>query len=179
MIAFERATLLASALTLACGAAPRPVETVHDEPASTAAAPPPIFATHGAVVLRSSPPSPSMSQPPLYAELAADGAITGTRCGATRLTNEGVLEREGEIIALVIGDSGALRVENAAGRDLGWSIVGSTLRTGGDTRFVIASGVIAPTDPELPSIAVDPPATPDALALGLFATLLVCDDLAP
>jgi len=76
-----RALALAS-LLIGCGAAaphtaPPPTPTTTTTTAAR-------FADHGPITLRSRAPE---AQPPFYAELAADGSVTGTRCGATRFTD--------------------------------------------------------------------------------------------
>lgn len=165
-----------------CGAAAPPIV----EPVQQADAPmpqAPLFAAHPALTLRSIAATATAARraesPRLYAELAADGSMTGTRCGATRFTDEGVLEREGAAVARIVRAGDALAIETAEGVALGWHIVDGTLTGAGDTRFTIASGTITPSDPELPAVTIEPATTPDSLALAVFAALLVCDDLGP
>lgn len=176
----RRGLVALALLAGACGASPPPRD---DRPPTTEqAAPPqpPPFAGHGPLVLRSVPPTASVgtAQPPLYAELAADGSVTGTRCSATRFTDEGSLEREGTPVAHVESDAEGL-VVRGEGDAPGWTIRGSVLIAGGAARFELAGGTIAPGDPELPAVGVVPPDADPALALALFATLLVCDDVGP
>lgn len=172
-------------LLVGCGAAAAPVvERPHAEPTPPpSVAPGPRFAGHGALVLRTLAATPADARradsPPLYAELAADGSMTGTRCGATRFTDEGVLEREGVPVARVMRDGDALAIETADGTSLGWRIEGNTLVTGGSTRFTSAGGTITPSGASLPAVTVAPTSTDDALALAVLATLLVCDDVGP
>lgn len=152
---------------IGCGAA-----TPHTAPSppTTTTTTPARFAGHGPVTLRS---RTAVTQPPFYAELAADGSVTGTRCGATRFTDEGVLEREGAAVARV---SDALAIETADGTPTGWRIEGDGLTGSG---FTLASGVITASDAEVPAISVDPVTSESTLVLALFATLLVCDDAGP
>jgi hypothetical protein len=160
--------LLVTAMAVGCGAAPATrVETA--PPPATHVAP---FAGHGALVLRSRSPE---AQPALYAELAEDGSIAGARCGASRFTDEGALEREGVVIAR-IDDGDAVLADGTA---LGWRIDQGTLITAGETRFTLSEGTITPSDTELPTIEVVPAGAPAALTLSVFALLLVCDDVGP
>jgi hypothetical protein len=163
------ATLLA-----ACGPTPPRVaapSVEHDD-----ASPAPIFASHGAVTLRS---ESTDAGAPFHAELSADGSITGTRCGATRLSDDGALEREGAVVARVVEQGDELAILAADDRDTGWHIAGDVLSASGETRFHASATGIRADDPQLPTIAVDPPTTSPRVALALFAALLVCDDLGP
>jgi hypothetical protein len=157
---------------IGCGSAAPPVET--PPPATQADAPAPLFASHGPITLRSS----DTTRPPFVAELMADGTVTGTRCGATRLTDDGSLERDGTVVARVIEHGDALTVL-AGDHDTAWRIEADVLTAGGVTRFTRSTSTITSSDPQLPSIAIDPPTAPSRLALGFFASLLVCDDAAP
>lgn len=181
------ACLITLACVVGCGGSPAPHETAPHEttPDEARADPPPedppleapIFAGHGAVMLRS---ESARDEPPLYAELAASGAITGTRCSASRLTDDGVLERDGTPIARIVAERGGLSVQLPDGTPIGWRIVGQALSTSGTTGFVATGSgqITAPGDPELPSVAFTPPSE-HTLALALFAALMVCDDVGP
>ncbi len=163
-------------LVLGCGAAaPRASTPPADPPPPAVVAPPAPFAGHGPLVLRSRSPE---RQPPLYAELTADGSVTGTRCSATRFTDEGTLERDGAPVARALADGDGFTISTATD-PLGWRITTTTLTTGGDTRFTYADGTITSGDAELPVVLVDPADADPSLVLALFATLLVCDDVGP
>lgn len=174
---------LLALVALGCGSTPAHVASPPPETEVVVAPPPPPFAGHGALTLRSVAPTRAAAitgaQPPLTAELLADGAVTGTRCGATRFTDEGALEREGTVVARVVRDGDALIVESGDGTALGWRIEASALITRGETRFTIDAGRISPSDAELPAVNVAPATTPDTVALAFFAALLVCDDVGP
>jgi hypothetical protein len=172
------------AITLAsCGAAAPPVTTTTTPAEPTPVSPPATFAGHGPLTLRSIPATTSTvrasTQVTFYAELAPDGGVTGTRCGATRFTDEGVLEREGESIARVDRDGDALVVRAGTGDAPGWRIEGDRLLAPGATPFAVERGSIVPGDTDLPEIALSPADTSATLALAFFATLLVCDDVGP
>jgi hypothetical protein len=177
-LSLSLAISLALSLALGCGAAAPQTTTTARTPATDPPAPvAPLapFAGHGPLVLRSRSPE---RQPPLYAELTADGSVTGTRCSATRFTDDGTLEREGAPVARVDPDEDGF-VISTPNDPLGWRIDEATLTTRGDTRFTYADGTITSTDAELPVVLVDPADADPSLVLALFATLLVCDDVGP
>lgn len=181
-----RIAIASLVLLAACGAAAHEERSTFEPPppASTIADAPALFAGHGALVLQS---EPSPTRPAFYAELAPDGAITGTRCGATRLTEDGRLEREGHVVAAITREGDGFGV-HAGERDLGWRIgneaisetqMRATMTTVSDTRYTAFAGTITPSGAQLPTISFDPPDGNESLALALFATLLVCDDVGP
>ena len=169
---------LVSLLLTACGAAtqslPVPAGEVVD--ASDAGPAAPLFAATRALSLRA---SRGRDQPPFTIELAEDGAIALTRCGATRLSREGVLERDDGPVARVVRDAERLLLLLPDGRPTGLFIEGSTLFGRGDARFMIAADQIIASDAELPAITVDPSGSDATLALALLGLVLVCDDLSP
>lgn len=169
---------LGALLIAACGAAaPPPPSALADGDEPEEAAPPAAFSGHGALTLRSMPPSPEVGEasPPLYAELEADGSVVGTRCGATRFTDEGTLEREGTVVARIV-DGGIARAD---GSTTGWHLEDGALVVTGGGRFTMAGATITPSDEQLPAVQVQPTDADPRVALALLATLLVCDDAGP
>lgn len=166
---------LALALLVGCGSAPPPLASHPAPEHHEATIAPPRFASHLALTLRS---DSTATSPPLYAELGADGSITGTRCGATRFTDEGALERDSVVIASVRRDDDGLAVY-AGDRDTGWRIADRQLSTSAETRFELATDTIMSDDPQVPPVRIDPPTAPHDFALVFFAELLICADLGP
>lgn len=179
----DRHALVVALVLAGCGAAAPPVAdppSPSPPPPSTAAPP---FAHHGALALRSIASTDAVAragtQAPLYVELEEDGTIVGARCGATRMSDEGVIEREGTPVARVVADDGGFAIVLADGTASGLAIAGDTMTTSGATRSGLAEGRITPSDPELPAVEVVPPETEPTLALALLGLVLVCDDLGP
>ncbi len=141
------------------------------------------FAGHGAFVLRSVPATDAVAragtQAPLYVELDVDGSLVGARCGATRMTDDGALEREGELVARAVEADGGFAIVLPDGAASGLAIVGPTMTTSGPTQWVLESGRVTPSDAELPAVEVVPPDTEPTLALALLGLVLVCDDVGP
>lgn len=177
------ALALALAMT-GCGAT-----AAERAPDRTAPSPPPPqeapapFARHGALSLRSIAATDAVAragtQAPLYVELETDGTIVGARCGATRFTDDGVLEREGTPVAQLAPDDGGFAIVLPDGHPVGLAIAGATMTTNGATRFVLEGGRITPSDAELPALEIVPADAEPTLALGLLGLVLVCDDVGP
>lgn len=169
---------------IGCGGASHTETTPTPPPPSTEApSPPALFAGHGALVLRADAPR---DQPPFYAEVSPEGIVTA-RCGATHLSDDGALSREGTEVARIVRVGDALGVE-VSGRDLGWRIgneagdgapARATMTTVSDTRFTAFAGTITPSGAQLPLIGFAPAEGNESFALAFLALVLVCDDLQP
>lgn len=185
-----RGALLVAFLLSACGSAARATTPAPTTPVAEAEAPSPpptLLLTLGQLTLRSvepaaaSPAPPRELRPPMYAEMVNDaGGLTGTRCGATSLSADGVLRRDDEIVARLEATAEGLVVRDGAGRDALLVVREHRIESAsGELRFRRDGSSIVSPDAEVPSVEITPVSANLDTALALFATLLVCNDLGP
>jgi hypothetical protein len=112
--------------------------------------------------------------------LDSTGQLTGTRCGATSLSADGVLRRDDEIVARLSPTEDGITILDGAGHDTLLVIRDHAIHSStGELRFRQDASTITSPDAEAPTVETTPATADPATALALFATLLVCNDLLP
>ena len=121
------------------------------------------------------------SQPPAFVEmLDAQGTLTGTRCGASSFSEDGVLRREDVMVARLAPRDDHAVILGTNGAETGLELRAREITAaGGESRFHIEGNLIVPSDTEAPRVEILPAGASVEMALALFATLLVCNDLGP
>jgi hypothetical protein len=189
--AWIAATLLLTETLLltSCGGArppaPAPIAAPEPETVEVASAPPaPIALTLGMLTLATRPSASSSTRetrPPVTAEMVNDaGELTGTRCGATSLSADGVLRRDDQIVAQLSPTADGFALLDGEGHDTHLVVREHRIvTTSGELRFRRDTDVIVSPLGDVPATEITLRGGTAETALALFATLLVCNDLGP